>query len=141
MNGTEVTWNTEAHCSRTWSPGAAARQTFIFLYCTTFTSFGTFRFCVKLKDSKVLVLSTNMTIVVHVGNHGEGKAKGRLLSSVYLGFWSQAACRQTLLSHFHLCSRSLCVSIVKQQRRQGQLFVLTDKTENEVGCEWRNAPV
>lgn len=100
------------------------------VFFTTFTSFGTFPFSVKLNDSKVLVLSTNVTIGKHVGTQGEGKAKERLLSSAYLGFWSQTACQQTLLSHFHLCSRSLCVSIVRQQRRQGQLFVLTDKTEN-----------
>lgn len=139
MNGTEVTWNTEPEpAGRGALERLPIKQLFFF---TTFTSFGAFGFSVKLNDSKVLVLSTNVTIVIRVGSHGGGKAKGRLLSSVYLGFWSQTACQQTLLSHFHLCSRSLCVSIVQQQRRRGQLFVLTDKTENEAAEEWRNDPV
>lgn len=114
-------------------PWSGRHQTFIFIYHTTFTPFRTFPVSVKFNDSKVLVWSTDVTIEKDVGSHGEGKAKERLLSSVYLGFWSQTACQQTLLSHFHPCSRSLCVSIVRQQRRQGQLFVLTDKTENEAG--------
>lgn len=121
MNGTEVTWNTEAHCS----PGAAAHQTFIYLYYTMFTSFGTFGL-----QGSCLVYKRDNSAECWQPQGGEGRRKTLIIP--LSGILDQTARQQTLLSLFHLCSRSLCVCIVKQ-RRQGQLFVLTDKTENEVG--------
>lgn len=54
-------------------PWSGRHQTFIFLYHTTFTPFRSFPVSVKFNDSKVLVSSTDVTIVKHERGEGQGE--------------------------------------------------------------------